>query len=135
MGTATYWWLDGNVFEVETARVLQELGLLGFVLIYLTRVWLVAQSMRLAMRFRTPLYSAMSGVIALFFIQSLYLFVVNNPTAGIYYWFSAGLVFAMYRLEVGQLKGVVPSAPREILSAGKSAVPALLGKRPRAHGA
>jgi hypothetical protein len=134
MGTATYWWLDGNIFEVETARVLQELGLLGFVLIYLTRVWLVAQSIRLAMRFRTPLYSAMSGVIALFFIQSLYLFVVNNPTAGIYYWFSAGLVFAMYRLEVGQLKGVVPSAPREILSAGKGAMPALLGKQPRAHG-
>jgi hypothetical protein len=134
MGTATYWWLDGNVFEVETARILQELGLPGFVLIYLTRVWLVVQSIRLAMRFRTRLYTAMSGVIALFFIQSLYLFVVNNPTAGIYYWFSAGLVFAMYRLEVGQLKGMVPSGPRESLSAGKSIVPALVGKRPKAHG-
>ena len=35
----------------------------------------------------------------IFHSVSLYLFVVNNPTAGIYYWFCVGLLFAMYRLE------------------------------------
>jgi hypothetical protein len=29
--------------------------------------------------------------------------VINNPTAGIYYWFAAGLLFAMYRVEAKEL--------------------------------
>jgi hypothetical protein len=129
MGTATYWWLDGQVFEVETARVLQEIGLIGFALVYLTRVWLVVQSIKLTIRFRTPLYSAMSGVIALFFIQSLTLFVVNNPTAGIFYWFSAGLIFAMCRLEVEQLRGEVASRPRAVFATRVGKVPTPVGKQ------
>jgi hypothetical protein len=99
MKTQEFWWLGGNVFELETARVLQETGILGFVLVYGFRIWLLALAIRLAMRFRTPLYVGLSSVIAGFFAQSLYLFVVNNPTAGIYYWFCVGLLFAMYRLE------------------------------------
>ena len=99
MQTQDFWWLGGNLFEVETARVLQEAGILGFILVYACRIWLVALAIRLAMRFRTPLYIGLSSVIAGFFIQYLYLFVINNPTAGIYYWFCAGLLFAMCRLE------------------------------------
>ena len=99
MNSREFWWLGGNLFEVETARVLQETGVIGFLLIYGCRVWLLAFAIRLAMRFRTPLYVALSSVIAGFFIQYLYLFVINNPTAGIYYWFCVGLLFAMYRLE------------------------------------
>jgi O-antigen ligase len=94
-----YWWLGGNLFELETARVLQETGVIGFILVYGCRIWLFARAIGLAMRFRTPLYIALSSVIAGFFLQSLYLFVINSPTAGIYYWFCAGLLFAMCRLE------------------------------------
>jgi hypothetical protein len=34
--------------------------------------------------------------------------VINSPTANIYYWFAAGLLFAMYRLE---LQGATASLP------------------------
>ena len=119
MGTQDYWWLQGNMFEVETARVLQETGIVGLILVYGCRIWLVATAIGLAMRFRTPLYIALSAVIAGFFLQYLYLFVINNPTAGIYYWFCAGLLFAMYRLESMALAkaqgGFVPSRKSNVV--------------------
>jgi O-antigen ligase len=99
MGTRDMWWLQGNLYELENARVLQETGVIGFLLIYGCRIWLLVKAISLAMRFRTPLFVTLSSVIAGFFFQSIYLFVVNNPTAGIYYWFSAGLLLAMSRLE------------------------------------
>jgi hypothetical protein len=99
MGTKEFWWLDGNFFEQESARVLQETGVIGFILVYAARIWLVVKAIGLGVRFRTPLYAAMAGVIAGFFAQYLALIVINNPTGGIYYWFAAGLLFAMYRLE------------------------------------
>jgi hypothetical protein len=99
MGTKDFWWLDGHYFEQETARVMQETGIIGFILVYAARVWLLVKAISLGIRFRTPLFAAMSGVIAGFFIQYLPLIVINNPTGGIYYWFSAGLLFAMYRVE------------------------------------
>jgi hypothetical protein len=99
MGTIDYWWLDGKFFEQEGARVLQETGVIGFILVYAARIWLLVKAISIGVRFRTPLYAAMAGVIAGFFAQYLLLIVINNPTGGIYYWFAAGLLFAMYRLE------------------------------------
>jgi hypothetical protein len=100
MGTDSFWWLQGVFVEPETGRILQETGIIGFILIYAARVWLLLKAITLGVRFRTPLYAAMSGAIAAFFAQFLYGIVVNNPTAGIYYWFAAGLLFGMYRLEL-----------------------------------
>jgi hypothetical protein len=99
MGTDTWWWLQGILVEPEMARVLEETGIIGFVLIYTARVWLLVKAIILGVRFRTPLYAAMSGAIAAFFGQFLFGTVINNATAGIYYWFAAGLLFGMLRLE------------------------------------
>jgi hypothetical protein len=99
LGDASFSWLNGVFSEAETARVFQETGVIGFILVYSTRIWLVVSAVRLGVRFRTPLYAAMSGVIAAFLAQNVVLIVINNPTGGIYYWFAAGLLFAMYRLE------------------------------------
>jgi hypothetical protein len=116
MGTKSYWWLQGVFVEVETARVLQETGIIGFILIYAARVWLLIKAITLGIHFRTPLYAAMSGAIAAFFAQSLYGTLINNPTAGIYYWFAAGLLFGMHRLELEKsaalLKQSVAKEPR-----------------------
>ena len=104
MHTADFWWLNGNLFEVEMARVLQETGIIGFILVYAARVWLLIKAVRLGTRFRNPLYVALSGAIACLFLQDVILgFVVNNATVGIYHWFAGGLLFAMYRLEVAEL--------------------------------
>jgi hypothetical protein len=101
MGTRDFWWLNGAFFEVETARVLQETGIVGFILVYAARVWLLVKAISLGVRFRNPLYVGLSGAIACLFLQNIALgFVVNNSTVGIYHWFAAGLLFAMYRLEV-----------------------------------
>jgi hypothetical protein len=110
MGTFDYWWLDGKFFEQEGARVLQETGVIGFILVYAARIWLLVKAIALGVRFRTPLYAAMAGVIAGFFAQYLFLFVINNPTGGIYYWFAAGLLFAMYRLERQKATAPLPAS-------------------------
>jgi hypothetical protein len=103
MHAADFWWLNGNLFEVEMARVLQETGIVGFVLVYGARVWLLIKAIRLGTRFRNPLYVGLSGAIACLFLQDIILgFVVNNATVGIYHWFAGGLLFAMYRLEVAE---------------------------------
>ena len=110
MGTKDYWWLDGKFFEQEGARVLQETGVIGFILVYAARIWLLVKAISLGVRFRTPLYAAMAGVIAGFFAQYLFLIVINNPTGGIYYWFAAGLLFAMYRLELQEATAPLPAS-------------------------
>ena len=99
MATKEFWWLHGQYFEQEGARVLQETGVLGFMLVYGARIWLLIRAIRLGMRFRSALYVAMAGGIAGFLAQYLFLIVINNPTGGVYYWFLAGLLFAMFRLE------------------------------------
>jgi hypothetical protein len=111
MGTKDYWWLQGIFFENESARVWQETGVIGFILVYVARIWLLVKAISLALRFRTPLYAAMAGVIAGFFAQYLAaLNVINNPTAGIYYWFVGGLLFAMYRLELQEATASLPTS-------------------------
>jgi hypothetical protein len=103
MRATDFWWLNGNLFEVEMARVLQETGIVGFVLVYAARVWLLIKAIRLGTRFRNPLYVGLSGAIACLFLQDLMAgFVVNNATVAIYHWFAGGLLFAMYRLEVAE---------------------------------
>jgi hypothetical protein len=110
MGTKDYWWLDGKFFESEQARVLQETGVIGFILVYAARIWLLVKAISLGVRFRTPLYAAMAGVIAGFLAQYLILIVINNPTGGIYYWFTAGLLFAMHRLELQEATASLPAS-------------------------
>lgn len=93
------WWLRGNFFEVETARVMQETGIIGFVLVYTIRITLIFWAVQMVMRLHTPVFKALSAAIAAYFTLHLGLFVINNPTAGIFYWFAAGLLFAMYRMD------------------------------------
>jgi len=102
MGTADYWWLQGLFVETEHARVLQETGIIGFVLIYAVRAWLLLDAIRFGVRFQTPLYAAMCGAIVAFSAQCIFGIVINNPTAGIYYWFAIGLLYGMRKLEVRQ---------------------------------
>ena len=98
-GIYSYWWLHGNYFEVETARVMQEVGPFGFLLVYGMRVALVLSAARMARVLRTPWMKSVAAAIAGFFILHLGLYVINNPTAGIFYWFAVGLLYAMYRLD------------------------------------
>jgi hypothetical protein len=103
-GSPEFWWLSDRFSEDETTRVVQETGLVGFLLVYGMRLWLVGKAIALGLRFRTPLFAAISGGIAAFLIQCLPRLLINDPTTGIYYWFAAGLLFAMCRLELQETK-------------------------------
>jgi hypothetical protein len=99
MGTADYWWLQGNLFEVEPARVIQEIGIVGLLLVFGVRLYLLGFAIKMARRLRTPLFRSLSAAIAGFYVLHVFTHVVSNPTAGLFYWFSAGLLFSMYRLD------------------------------------
>ena len=121
MGTRDAWWLMGNVFELETARVMTEMGIFGFILVFALRFYLLFFAVAMVIRLRTPLFRALSAVIVGFFLLHLWLNVVNNATAGLYYWFAAGLLFAMFRLE------------RETVSKRAPMTVHVSRDRPRAH--
>jgi hypothetical protein len=100
MGTTEFWWLNGVGVEGEPARVLLETGTMGFIIVFAARIWLLLSAMRFGSKFRTPLYVSLSGAIAGFLALNVTGIVINNPTGGIYFWFAAGLLFAMYRAEM-----------------------------------
>jgi hypothetical protein len=93
------WWLQGNFFEDETARVLQEVGVPGFILVYALRFALFAWAVSMVKRLRTPRFKVLSACIAGFLVPLIPSPVINNPTANLYLWFASGLLFAMYRLD------------------------------------
>lgn len=107
MQSRELWWLDGHLYELETARVMQEVGIVGFLLVFGMRIVLVFTAAAMVMRLREPLFKALSAAIAAFFLLHIGLFVINNPTAGIFYWFGAGLLFAMYRLDYERIEMTV----------------------------
>lgn len=109
MNDNTYWWLENNFFEVEPARVMQETGVLGFLIVYALRIYLTVLAVSFSFQLRTPLFKALSAAIAGFFILHIGVHVVSNPTAGLFYWFSVGLLFAMYRLETSPAEARVPA--------------------------
>jgi hypothetical protein len=93
------WWLQGKFFEDETARVLQEVGIVGFILVYAVRFALFGWAVAMTTRLRTRRFKMLSACIAGFFIAHVPSPVINNPTANFYLWFASGLLFAMYRLD------------------------------------
>jgi hypothetical protein len=93
------WWLHGNIFEDETARVMQEVGVFGFVLVYAVRFALLAWAIAMVRRLRSPRFKVLSACIVGFFIVHIPAQVINNPTANLYLWFAAGLLFAMYQID------------------------------------
>jgi hypothetical protein len=99
MGSTTPWWLGGLEEEEEVARVAEELGVIGVLLLYLVRFLVVAIAVRCTSAFKDPTYRALGIVLTIQLALGLVTPIVTNPTAGLYYWGSFGLVLAMVRLE------------------------------------
>src|SRR5262249_48338848 len=57
-----WWWLNGLLTEGEMARVAEELGLIGLMLIYFWRFLIAAFALRCAMTFKDPAYRAL-GIV------------------------------------------------------------------------
>lgn len=106
------WWLNGHNFELETARIMQEVGLFGFLIAYFLRIYVVVLAVRYAFRHTNPYYVALCLAAAFYFTVHIVLFVVNNPLAAVYYYALLGMVLATGRLAAEHQTVRVPSPNR-----------------------
>lgn len=98
-GIVPYSWLGSVAPEAESGRVMLELGPVGFFFVYLTRLAVAFFTFRQALRLQRIFHRAVAIAALLFFLIQIPGGVIFEVTAGVYYWFLAGLVFLAVRLE------------------------------------
>jgi hypothetical protein len=98
-GLAPYSWLHGLLVEVESGRVMLELGAVGFLLIYFLRAYLSFFALRQVFTLRTRFHRALATASFLFSLTALPGVVVFDVTSDVYYWFFAGLLLLAIRLD------------------------------------
>lgn len=129
-----YSWLRGILLEDEPSRIMLELGLVGFLLIYFVRVYLVIFALQQVFLLRTTFHRAVATSCVLFFLAHLPGGIVFNVTAGVFYWFFAGLLMTVLRLDamVAPARAAVFPRPAGGPPAGRSpAERPLVPGRPR----
>ena len=98
-GLPPFIWLRGLLIEVESGRVMLELGIIGFVVTYLTRIYLIFFSFGQIFRLRTRFHRSLAMGSFLYILGSLPGGIVFEVTSGLYYWTFVGLVFLAMRLD------------------------------------
>lgn len=104
-------WLGNVAPESESGRVMLELGPLGFCLVYFARVSLALFVFGQALRLRTIFHRAVAISALLFLLIQIPGGNVFDVTAGVYYWFLAGLVFLVVRLDREALVRAAQAGP------------------------
>jgi hypothetical protein len=99
MGVQGNPWLGTVAPEAESGRVMLELGPVGFFFVYLARLALALFAFRQALWLRTTFHRAVATSVLLFLLIQIPGGTVFDVTAGVYYWFMAGLVFLVVRLD------------------------------------
>jgi hypothetical protein len=94
-----YSWLRGLIVEAETGRVMVELGAVGFLLIYFLRFYLAIFAFRQIFVLRTRFHRAIATATLLFSLIAIPGGVVFDVTLDVYYWFFAGLLMLVIRLD------------------------------------
>jgi hypothetical protein len=113
LGSAHPWWTDGLVAEAETSRVMLELGIVGFLLVFLFRILITLAALRAAFIFKSPQASTLALTLALYLGLQIFGAVIFNPTNDVLYWCAVGLLFALYRFEARARRAA--AAPRGVL--------------------
>jgi hypothetical protein len=129
-GIAPYSWLNGLSAEVETGRIMLELGPVGFILIYWARIYLIFFALRQVLRLRTSFHRAIATSAFLFFLAELPGGVVFDVTTDIYFWFFAGLLLTVMKLDRAMSPApgrVAPAAPRRSTLPAMPALPGVAG--------
>lgn len=109
-GIAPYSWVRGIATEAESGRVMLEVGPLGFFLVYLVRILLAALAFQQVFRLRTVFHRAAAISALLLFLVEIPGGVIFDVTAGVYYWFLAGLLFCVMQLD----RAAVPATRPEM---------------------
>lgn len=130
-----YSWLRGLQVEGEPGQVMLELGVIGFLLVYFVRVYLIVLALRQVFTLRTPFHRAVATSCVLFFLAHLPGGVVFNVTADLYYWFFAGLLFLVMRLDLelvparAPVSAPVPAPRKPVPSSGAAQRPAGVARK------
>jgi hypothetical protein len=112
-------------FESESGRVVVELGLVGFLLIYAPRIVLVVLALQCVSALKRPSLRGLGTVSLLILVLSLTGAVVFNVTEGLFYWFFTGLLFAVVRLDrLAERQQVQPSPAAVVRRPAAGQVPA-----------
>lgn len=109
------YWLQGNLFEVEHARVIQDLGIAGFLLVYFLKFYATYLIIRHLIWSKSKFFVSLHVSILAFVVpHTVYLFTINNPTGGLLYWTAIGLSVAIFRIERAERRAMaaVRPAPR-----------------------
>jgi hypothetical protein len=99
VGSDYPWWTKGMMAEAETSKVMLELGILGFILVFLFRIAIAFAALRAAFVLKTRSGRSLALVLALFLGLQIFGSVIFNPTMNVLYWFAVGMLFALYRFE------------------------------------
>jgi hypothetical protein len=122
-GLVPYSWLNGLIVEVESGRVMLELGPIGFFLYFFVRIFLIFFALGQVFRLRTRFHRAVAISSFLYFLAQLPGTVVFDLTSGLFFWFFAGLLIAVIRLDKEAQRQAAPpvtamvpgaSPPRQI---------------------
>jgi len=134
-GLVPYSWLHGVGAEVESGRVMLELGPVGFFLVYFIRLFMIAFALQQVLALRTTFHRAVATACLMFFLAQLLGSVIFDVTSDLYYWFFGGLLLAVMRLD----RLAVARAQRTVAAAAAHApyappprtvpVPAAAGRR------
>jgi hypothetical protein len=98
-GLVPYVWLHGIAVEVESGRVMLEVGPIGFLLVYFVRLYLIGFALRQVFALRTPFHRALATACLLFFLAEILGSIVFDVTSDLFYWFFAGLLMTVLRLD------------------------------------
>ncbi|HXO22256.1 MAG TPA: hypothetical protein VOA87_20245 [Thermoanaerobaculia bacterium] len=98
-GIVPYSWLRGLEVEVESGRVMIELGPVGFVLVYFARIYLIFFAFRQVLALSTTFHRAVATAAFLFVLAELPGGVVFDLTTDVYYWFFTALLLTVMRLD------------------------------------
>lgn len=121
-----FYWLDGPNIEIESGRVMLELGPIGFLLVYLVRLIMVGYSLQQVFRLRTLFHRSVAVGCLLFFIAQLAGSVVFEVTSGLYYWFFAGLIALVVALDRQMMLAARESLPQPVTLTAAARAHALL---------
>jgi hypothetical protein len=94
-----FYWLRGIAVEVETGRVMVELGPVGFLLVYFLRLYLAVYAFQQVLRLKTPFHRTLATACMLFFLAAIPTNVVFDVTAGMYFWAFGGLLMTAVALD------------------------------------
>lgn len=92
-----YAWLPVTGFEDEPARIMLELGIVGFVAAFALRAYLCWLAWRAMAAGATHTEKGLAGGALIFFVAHLISPIVFNPTGGALYWLFAGIVATILR--------------------------------------